>query len=133
MQLKVSFAKNFVLHIASKFIPVENIDIYSTKLLVVNIEEVLFSNRTKLNYSRARKGKVINFQNIIFSCSISLIIAVTSFGEWSRSQLQINHNEDLFISFMKKLIIFRQHDLNLNLDKTIILMDNSKINKSKRL
>ena len=98
--------------------------------MIVNIDEVLFSNKTKWNYSWTAKGKTTNSKNIMFSGSKSVIAAITSTGEWFRANLTNKNNSEIFISFMKKLLMWIQLDLKFNLDQTIIFLDNWKIHKS---
>ena len=115
-----------------KLFALEYINLWQTDSLIINVDEVQFSNKTKSNYTWARRGKTAIAQNIIFSGSISLITAVTSSGEWFRSHLKTNNNSDWFTSFMKKILTWIQFDLNRSLEKTIFLMDNCSIHKSKK-
>ena len=61
-----------------KIFEVEYLNLLSTEFLFVSIDEALFSNRAKLNYSWARKEKLLIFK--VLSCFISLITAMTSYG-----------------------------------------------------
>ena len=60
----------------------------------------------------------------MFSGSKSVIAAITSTGEWFRANLTNKNNSEIFISFMKKLLMWIQLDLKFNLDQTIIFLDN---------
>ena len=57
---------------------VEYSNMINSKIVVVNIDETLFSNFTKNNYSWATKGRSAWWQNILFTESISMIAAITS-------------------------------------------------------
>ena len=110
----------------------EYLQMFNQEYLIVNVDEVWFSNKTKTNYSLVRKAEVANIQNAIFGCSISMIVSITSRGEWFRSQIKSSNNSKQFIIFMKKLILWIQHDLNCWINKTMIILDNWKIHKSKQ-
>ena len=115
-----------------KLFAIEYLHKLSEEYLVVNVDEVLFSNKTKTNYSWARKGEAANIHNLIFGYSISIITSITSSGQWFRSHLKSNNNSSQFILFMKKLVLWIHHDLDYSIDKTIIILDNCKIHKSKQ-
>ena len=123
---------SYRLNLIKKLFAIEYLHKLKTGNLIVNVDEVLFSNKTKINYSWAKKGEAANIQNVLFGCSISMIVSITSRGEWFRSHLKSNNNSDQFIYFLKKLLLWIQHDLNYPIEETIIILDNCKIHKSKR-
>ena len=109
----------------------ELINIWEEDTLFININEVLFSNKTKQEYSWVPKGKWGKIGNILFSGSKSLIVAITSNGDWFATYLLWNNNSDVFIEFMKKLILWIKLDLHYDLKKTIIILENLRVHKSK--
>ena len=52
-----------------KLFAIEFASLLHSRLLIVNTDEVLFSNKTKWNYSWTAKGKATNSKNIMFSGS----------------------------------------------------------------
>ena len=57
---------------------------------------MLFSNKTEQEYSWVPKGKWGKIGNILFSGSKSLIVAITSNGDWFATYLLWNNNSDIF-------------------------------------
>ena len=99
--------------------------------LFISIDEVLFSNKTKYNYSWMPKGETSRLENTHFKGSKSLIAAITSKGDWFYSSLTSTNNSKIFISFMEKLLKWIVVDLRSELNKSVILFYNLKVHKSK--
>ena len=110
---------------------IEFTSIWEDGTLFINIDEVLFSNKTKQEYSWIPKGRWGKIGNVLFSGSKSLITAITSKGDWFSIFLLWNNNSDVFISFMKKLLLWIKYDLNHDLKKTLIILDNLKVHRLK--
>ena len=104
----------------------------NSKIVVVNIDENLFSNFTKNNYSCATKGRSAWWQNILFTESISIIAAITSRGELNYSTLVQNNNSINYISYLTKLMNWLTKDLKFKNSQIVFLMDNSSIHTSKK-
>ena len=104
----------------------------NSQIVVVNIDETLFSNFTKNNYSWATKGRSALWQNILFTESISMIAAITSRGELNYSTLVQNNNSINYISYLTKLINWFTKDLKFKNSQIVLLMDNSSIHTSKK-
>ena len=110
---------------------IEFISLWELDTLIINIDEVLFSNKTKKEYSWIQRGRWSNVGNILFSGSTSLIVAITSNGDWFAMFLLINNNVSKFIDFMKKLLLWVKFDLNYDLKKTLVILDNLNIHRAK--
>ena len=67
-------------------------------LVIVNIDEVLFSNSTKTNNSWELKRSSTIVHSISFKGSQLLIGAITSKGGWFLSRLHSNNNSDHFVN-----------------------------------
>ena len=110
---------------------VEYANMINNRIVLVNIDETLFSNSTKRNYSWAKRGQPTFRENIWFSGSVSIIVSITSEGNVHYSSLQENNNSDNFIDYLKNLMKWIDVDLKLWRKKVILLMDNSPIHTSK--
>ena len=110
---------------------VEYANMVSHKIVVVNIDETLFSNSTKKNYSWAARGWPAHTENIWFSGSVSIIAAITNRGNFYYSTLTENNNSLNFIDYLKNLMKWLDEDLKLWRREIILLMDNSPIHTSK--
>ena len=108
----------------------EFIQFWNDDALFINVDEVLFTNKTKKEYSWLSRGKWGKVGNILFTGSKSLIVAVTSNGDWFATYLSWNNNSDVFISFMKKLILWIKIDLKQELKNSVIILDNLKVHRS---
>ena len=97
----------------------------------VNIDEVLFSNSTKVNYTWCEKGKCNIVYNSSFTGSLALICAITSYGDWFCSSLDSRNNSDTFITFVCELVKWLTLDLEIDSRRIILIMDNSPIHTSK--
>ena len=109
---------------------IEFISLWEFDTLIINIDEVLFSNKTKKEYSWIQRGRWSNVGNILFSGSTLLIVAITSNGDWFAMFLLKNNNASKLIDFMKKLL-WGKFDLNYDLKKTLVILDNLSIHRAK--
>ena len=116
--------------LTQKLYAAEFINLWKSNYLYINIDEVLFSNKTKFNYSWLNRGASGSLQNTIFKGSKSIIAAISSTGKWLISELNCKNNSDFFIKFLHKLERWVVFDLKMKLNDTIIIMDNSSIHKS---
>ena len=105
----------------------EFINFWNEDLLFVNVDEVLFTDKTKQQYSWLPRGKCSNAGNILFSGSKSMVVAITSNGDWFSTYLTQNNRSDVFISFMKNLILWIKVDLKQELKNSAIILDNLKV------
>ena len=92
---------------------------------------MLFSNKTKQNYWWLSKGKPGKIYNMRWVGSYSLIVAISSIGKWFALRLTTNNNSKIFKLFMKRMLRWIEFDLCHHLSKTIIILDNLNIHKSK--
>ena len=111
---------------------IEYSNMINNKIVVVNIDETLFSNFTKNNYNWATKGRSAWWQNILFTKYISMIAAITSRGELNYSTLVKNNNSINYISYLTKLTNWLTKDLKFKNSQIVLLMDNSSIHTSKK-
>ena len=107
---------------------VKFVNLIKREHVLVNIGEVLQSNSTKTNYSRAR-GRTAIVKKILFKGSQRLINLITSRG-WFFSQLHSNNNSDIFINYSQHLIVWLADDQNINIRKLVLIMDYSSIHSS---
>ena len=105
-------------------------NILTPHMVVVNNDETLFSNDTKINYSWKIKNEPNNVSNISFRGSLSLIGAITNKGDWYYSNLIENNSSDVFIKYLEKLMQWVECDLGVDLSRVLLLMDNSPIHTS---
>ena len=106
-----------------------NIDAFN---VFINIDEVIFSTSTKINYSWTIKGNQNLAYNSNFKGSSALIGAITSQGDWFFSPLNSKSNSNIFISFIEELLKWLSIDLKIETQRIIQLMDNSQIHTSKK-
>ena len=83
----------------------EFINFWTDDALFINVDEVLFINKTKQEYSWLPRGSWGKVGNILFTGSKSLIVAVSSNRDWFATYLTWNNNSDVLISFMNKLML----------------------------
>ena len=110
---------------------VEYVSMINNRIVLVNIDETLFSNSTKWNYSWAKRGQPTFRENIWFTGSVSIIVSITSKGNVHYSSLQEDNNSDNLIDYLKNLMKLIDADLKLWRKKVILLMDNSPMHTSK--
>ena len=106
-------------------------NLWSGGQVFVNIDEVIFSNSTKHNYSWIKKGGINTLLNINFRGSLSIIGSITSTGEMFFSSMKTTNNSQVFNEYITKLMLWLWDDLRLEKDKIILIMDNSPIHWSK--
>ena len=114
-----------------KIFAIEFANIIDSTQTIVNIDEVLFSNATKSNYSWIHKGQHKFWNNICFKGSLSLICSITNKGEWFVSNLIKTNNSKTFMEYISELIKWLRIDLNADMNKIIIMLDNWQVHKSK--
>ena len=90
---------------------IEYANMINSRIVVVNIDETLFSNSTKRNYSWTKRGGPAYAENIWFTGSVSFIVSITSSGSIHNSHLQENNNSSNFINYLKDLIKWLDEDL----------------------
>ena len=105
-------------------------NIMEDRLVYVNVDEVLFTKSTKINYSWGKSGRQIIVSNISFVGSLAMICAITSRGGWFFSPLTSKNNSLVFIEFIKRLINWLTEDQSIKLKDIVILLDNSPIHCS---
>ena len=89
--------------LAQKLYALEFINLWESNYLNINIDEVLFSNKTKFNYLWLYKEVSGSLKDTIFKRSKSMIAAISSAGKWLISELDCKNNSDFFIDFLNKL------------------------------
>ena len=67
-----------------------------------------------------------------FSGSLSLIWSITSRGDWFFSNLQSASNTNTFVDYITELFKWLRWDQNVDMNKIVIVLDNSPIHKSKK-
>ena len=95
-------------------------------VLFINVDEVLFTIKTKQEYSYLRRWRCRKVKNILFTVSKSLTVAVSLSGDWFATYLTWNIHSDVFISFMKRLMLWMVIDLK----DTFIIINNIKVHSS---
>ena len=103
----------------------------TSDIVVVNIDETLFSNHTKCKYSWAIKGQPNFCWNITFKGSISFIGAITNRGDWHFSNLIQNNWGEIFVKYLEDLMRWLKEELEVNPQGILLLLDNSPIHTSK--
>ena len=99
--------------------------------IFVNVDEVIFSNSTKLNYSWGFKEKVNVPSNIGFTGSLAMFRAITSKGVWSFSNLTQNNNSEEFIKFINRLMDWLFDDLKIKIEHLVLMIDNNPVHTSR--
>ena len=115
-----------------KLFGIEVSNIMRSDYLFINIDEVLFSNKTKHSYSWMPKRKFSKIENITFKGSKSLTTAVTSNDDWFYSWLTSTNNSEKFVSFMERIMKLEIVELGYELKKLVIMLDNLKVQKNKK-
>ena len=105
-------------------------NIVNQEYIFVNVDEVIFSNATKWNYSWGFRSKDNTKSNIMFAGSIAVFGTITSKGDWFFSNLVKHNNSEEFIAFINKLIKWLTEDLGANSQNIVLLIDNSPIHTS---
>ena len=107
--------------------------------LLINIEEWVISNKSKLNYSWSKRGESWEVQNKNFSNSISLIMAILNTGQWYWWALIRTVNSEifqLFINYLHNWLVdnnmFGKIDISIILDNWSSHRSNNSIKTMKR-
>ena len=100
--------------------------------IFVNVDEVIFSNSTKWNYSWGLKGKVNVSSNIGFTGSLGMFGAFTSKGDWFFSNLTQNNNSEEFIKFINRQVDWLLDDLKIKIEHLVLMIDNSPVHTSRK-
>ena len=115
-----------------KIFAIEFSNIIDSTQTIVNVDEDLFSNATKSNYSWIHKGQHKFWNNICFKGSLSLIWSITNKGEFFFSSILVKtNNSKTFMEYISELIKWLRIDLNVDMNKIIIMLDNWQVHKSK--
>ena len=101
--------------------------------ILVNIDETSFLRTTKINYSWSLKGEIWSVSNISFKESVYLICAITSIGDLYALFLTNKNNSSSFIKFIGKMMVWLWVDLNIDLNRIVLMLDNWSIHRSKKL
>ena len=118
-------------HLIKRMFAIEFGGLWKEDYLYINIDEVLFSNKTKHNYSWLLKGRPGKIWNMHWVGSKSLIVAISSIGKWLAWTLTTTNKSEIFVKFMKTLLKWIEYDLWISQSKTMIILDNLRIHKSK--
>ena len=105
-------------------------NIVNKQFIFVNIDEVIFSNTTKWNYSWSFRGKGCTKDNITFTGSLAVFGAITSKGDWFFSNLIRHNNSVEFIIFIKELMNWLLEDLKVSSHYIVLIIGNSPIHTS---
>ena len=100
--------------------------------IVVNIEDILFSRSTKINYPLTKKGVWSNFNNSTLIRSLSLLASITNKRDWFISNLLTRNNSNNFITFIENLMAWLQKDLYIEACRIVLMMDNYLIHTLKK-
>ena len=115
-----------------KVYAIEFANIIDSSKLIVNIDEVVFSKSTKINYSWISKGYSKFWNNTSFTGSLSLILSITNQGDWYASNLTSLNNTDTFVDYIVELMKWLRTDLKKEMTEIVIILDNCPMHKSKR-
>ena len=105
--------------------------IIDSSKLIVNIDEVVFSKSTKINYSWISKGYSKFWNNTSFTRSLSLILSITNQGDWYTSNSTSLNNTYTFVDYIVELIKWLRIDLKKEMNEIFIILDNCLVHKSK--
>ena len=111
----------------------EVVNMMRSDTLIINIDEVSISYRTKFNYSWLQKGKSNELLNMWYKGSKTMIMAISSTRHWFASPLATKNNSETFGKFLKKLLLWVKLDLERELSDWIIIIDNSRIHKTRNV
>ena len=77
--------------------------------------EISLSYKTKFNYSWIEKGRSNQLLNMWYKGSKTMIMAISTMGEWIVSPLTTKNNSEDFGDFLKKLLLWVKFDLEKEL------------------
>ena len=93
---------------------------------LINIDEISISYKTRYKYSWLWHGVSNKLQNMLFKGSKTMIMAISSTGQWFASPLSSKNNSKTFASFLTKLLLWIKYYLEIKVSNWIIILDNSK-------
>ena len=99
--------------------------------LLINIDESIFSRNTKRHYSWFRIGENCSINNTKFSNSISVIAGICSNGTAYCWFVDETITSKLFLEYLRRMIYYIDHDMQVQLLNCLIIMDNCSIHRSK--
>ena len=98
--------------------------------MLVNVDESSFSRLTKKCYSWIPKGKQQIIKNIWFLNSWSLVTAITSTGSVMAAKSDKSVNSELFVNFMKELVMFIKEREGCDARNCLVIMDNASVHRA---
>ena len=108
----------------------EVVNMMRSDTLITNIDEVSISYWTKFNYSWLQKGKSNKLLSMWYKGSKTMIMAISSTGNWFSSPLVTKNNSETFGDFLNKLLLWIKLDFERELYDWIITINNSRIHKT---
>ena len=86
----------------------------------------------QINYFWIGRGQNKFWNNMSFSGYLSLIWSIANRGDWLFSNLQSENNTNTFVDYITELFKWLQWDQKFDMNKIVIVLDNSPIHKSKK-
>ena len=86
----------------------------------INIE-ISLSYKKKFNYSWLEKGRSNQLLNMWYKWSKTIIMAISSMGEWIASPLTTKNNSETIGDFLEKLLLWVKFDLEKELSDWLII------------
>ena len=96
----------------------------------MSIDEILFSNSAKINYSWIANNKTNIWSNSSFQGFLLIITAITCKGDWFNSNLIFNENSDNFKWFIEHPMTWLRDDIGVQTNRIVLLMDNPRLHTS---
>ena len=103
----------------------------NNKILTINVDESSFSNELWNERSWLKRGVNSEIKSMRFRGSVSLILAVTSDGDYFGATIKSRLNSDSFIDFILKLEDWIEQRNIRNGREIIVILDNCSIHRSK--
>ena len=116
-----------------KIFSVEFATLINSEYLFINIDEVSFSFKTKYDRSWLKRGWSNEVKNLSFKGSQTMILGVSSNGDWLASPLASRNNSNTFMKYLQSLIKWIILDLDVNPSQVVLMMDNWSIHKTKKI
>ena len=98
--------------------------------MLVNVDESSFSRLTKRSFSLIPKGKQQVIKNIWFLNSCSFVTAITSTGSVIAAKSDKSVSSELFVSFMKELVIFIKEREGCDPKNCLLILDNASVHRA---
>ena len=98
--------------------------------MLVNVDESSFSRLIKKVLLVDPKGKQQIIKNIWFLNSLSLATAITSTGSVMTTKSDKSVNSELFVNFMKELVMFIKEREGCNARNCLVIMDNASVHRA---